>query len=96
MKTKLMWILVGIAALGLHAGMAAAAETQVPEECLAAEPEQGGPAVLRSAAICRRAALPRGAVCAHRRGPLGPSDRHRDRQGDCHLVPARHQVRHRG
>ena len=34
MKTKLTWILVGIAALGLHAGMAAAAETQLPEECL--------------------------------------------------------------
>jgi hypothetical protein len=34
MKTKRMWILVGIAALGLHVGMAAAAETQVPEECL--------------------------------------------------------------
>ena len=34
MKTKLMWILVGIAALGLHAGMAAATETQLPEECL--------------------------------------------------------------
>ena len=34
MKTKRMWVLVGIAALVLHAGMAAAAETQVPEECL--------------------------------------------------------------
>ena len=33
MKTKLTWILVGIAALGLHAGMAAAAgkPPQVPE-----------------------------------------------------------------
>jgi hypothetical protein len=35
MKTKRMWIVVGIAALGLYAGMAAAAETPVPEECLA-------------------------------------------------------------
>jgi hypothetical protein len=34
MKTKRTWILVGIAALVLHAGMAAATETQVPEECL--------------------------------------------------------------
>jgi hypothetical protein len=29
-----MWIVVGIAALGLHAGMTAATETQLPEECL--------------------------------------------------------------
>jgi hypothetical protein len=35
MKTKRTWIVVGIAALGLHAGMAAAAETPVPEVCLA-------------------------------------------------------------
>ena len=34
MKTKCMWILVGIAALGLYVGMAAATETQLPEECL--------------------------------------------------------------
>ena len=34
MKTKLTWILVGLAVLGLHAGMAAATETQLPEECL--------------------------------------------------------------
>ena len=35
MKTKRTWLVVGIAALGLHAGMAAAAETPLPEECLA-------------------------------------------------------------
>jgi len=29
-----MWILVGVVVLGLHAGTAAATETQVPEECL--------------------------------------------------------------
>jgi hypothetical protein len=36
MKTKRMWIFVGIAALGLYAGIAAAAgkPPQVPEECL--------------------------------------------------------------
>jgi hypothetical protein len=35
MKTKRTWLVVGIAALGLYAGMAAAAETPLPEECLA-------------------------------------------------------------
>ena len=36
MKTKLTWMVVGIAALGLHAGMAAAAgkPPQVPQQCL--------------------------------------------------------------
>ena len=36
MKTKRMWLVVGIAALVLHAGMAAAQEEppQVPDECL--------------------------------------------------------------
>jgi hypothetical protein len=33
MKTKLTRILLGLAALMLHAGMAAAAETQLPKEC---------------------------------------------------------------
>jgi len=33
MKTTLTRILLGLAALVVHAGMAAAAETQVPKEC---------------------------------------------------------------
>jgi hypothetical protein len=62
MKTKRMWILVGIAALGLYVGMAAATETQLPEECL--EPNLS-PEVQRFCDLLRFADVPHYHVVRH-------------------------------
>ena len=56
MKTEPTWILVGLAVLGLHAGMAAATrDASYPEECLGADLRPGGPGSAISCALptCR-------------------------------------------
>ena len=91
MKTKLTRILLGIAALvstpvwprppnAATQRMSATARAEVQRFC--------------DKLRCRRAALPRGTVCAHRCRPLSPSDRHRT--GRRAISAVRHQVRYSG
>ena len=93
MTTKLTRILTGAVSLSmLHAGLAAPAAAHVPEECLQPKLSQENPAVLRSEALRRRAALQPGQAGPQRRGPLDPPDPHRDRSGGVHRLPVRHRL----